>query len=122
MRGAARPDELDSAEAVRVAIARALAHQPKLLVIDEPMMGVDLLARDGILALLRSLADEGHRRPVRAPARRRASPAPIARCRSIDGELHGSCRARARAGVPAASSSQLGIERLSGRSSSVDSR
>lgn len=50
---------LDAGEGVRVAIARALAVDPLLLVIDEPTRGVDLLERDGILALLRSLADEG---------------------------------------------------------------
>lgn len=54
-----RPGDLDAAERVRVAIARALVRQPRLLVIDEPTIGVDLLARDGILSLLRSLADEG---------------------------------------------------------------
>jgi ABC-type multidrug transport system ATPase subunit len=54
-----RPAELDCAEAVRVAIARALTRDPKLIVIDEPLLGVDLLERDGILRLLRSLADEG---------------------------------------------------------------
>jgi putative ABC transport system ATP-binding protein len=52
-------NELDGAEAMRVTIARALALQPSLLVIDEPTNGVDLIARDGILSLLRSLADEG---------------------------------------------------------------
>jgi ABC-type multidrug transport system ATPase subunit len=51
--------ELDSAEAVRVVLARALALRPALLVIDEPIKGVDLLERDGVLALLRSLAGEG---------------------------------------------------------------
>jgi putative ABC transport system ATP-binding protein len=51
--------ELDSAETVRVMVARALVLQPALLVLDEPTAGVDLLARDGILSLLRSLADEG---------------------------------------------------------------
>jgi ABC-type sugar transport system ATPase subunit len=53
------PSELDGAEAVRVAIARVLAFEPKLLVLDEPMIGVDLLERDGILLLLRTLANEG---------------------------------------------------------------
>jgi ABC-type sugar transport system ATPase subunit len=51
--------ELDPAEAVRVAIARALSREPSLLVIDEPTLGIDLLARDEILLLLRSLADDG---------------------------------------------------------------
>jgi ABC-type sugar transport system ATPase subunit len=54
-----RPSELDCAEAVRVAIARALAFAPRLLLIDEPTIGVDMLARDGILLLLQSLAQEG---------------------------------------------------------------
>jgi putative ABC transport system ATP-binding protein len=57
--GEFRPSELDGAEAVRVVLARALVFRPKLLVIDEPTLGVDLLARDEILALLRSLADDG---------------------------------------------------------------
>lgn len=54
-----RPAGLDGEERVRVAIARALVRRPSLLVIDEPTIGVELRARDGILALLRSLADEG---------------------------------------------------------------
>ena len=51
--------KLDGAESVRVTIARALTLRPALLVIDEPTRGVDLLDRDRILSLLRSLADEG---------------------------------------------------------------
>ena len=54
-----RPCEMDGAEATRVAIARAIVREPKLLVIDEPTLGVELPARDQILALLRGLADEG---------------------------------------------------------------
>lgn len=51
--------DLKTDETVRVAIARALTCDPRLLVIDEPTLGVDLLKRDEILKLLRSLADEG---------------------------------------------------------------
>jgi ABC-type lipoprotein export system ATPase subunit len=51
--------DLDAAEVVRVAIATALVLQPRLLVIDEPTKGVDLLDRDNLILLLRSLADEG---------------------------------------------------------------
>jgi ABC-type multidrug transport system ATPase subunit len=54
-----KPSELDTAETVLVGIARPLVHQPKLLVIDEPTLGVELSERDRILSLLRSLADEG---------------------------------------------------------------
>ena len=54
-----RPAELDAAEAIRVAIARALVREPRLLVIDEPTLGLDLAVRDEILALLRGLAGEG---------------------------------------------------------------
>ncbi len=51
--------ELSSAEAIRVALARTLVLEPRLIVIDEPVRGVELIDRDGILLLLRSLADEG---------------------------------------------------------------
>jgi putative ABC transport system ATP-binding protein len=51
--------ELDGAEVARVAIASALVTAPALLVIDEPTSGVDELARDPLLALLRSIANEG---------------------------------------------------------------
>jgi putative ABC transport system ATP-binding protein len=51
--------DLDGAEAVRVAIACALVLGPRVLVIDEPTKGVDLLERDEIVLLLRSLADDG---------------------------------------------------------------
>jgi ABC-type multidrug transport system ATPase subunit len=50
--------QLDGAEAVRVGLARALVLEPALLLIDEPVTGVDLLQRDDILKLLRSLAAE----------------------------------------------------------------
>lgn len=51
--------ELKPEETVRVALARALTSNPRLLVIDEPTMGIDPLERDNVLKLLRSLADEG---------------------------------------------------------------
>jgi ABC-type multidrug transport system ATPase subunit len=53
-----RPYELQRDEAVRVAIARALVQQPSLVVIDEPTTAVDVLKRDGILELLRSIATD----------------------------------------------------------------
>jgi putative ABC transport system ATP-binding protein len=56
---AAAVSALDTAETVRVALARVLALAPRVLVIDDPIGGVDLLERDGILALLRRIADDG---------------------------------------------------------------
>lgn len=51
--------DLDGAEAMRVAIACVLVLGPRVLVIDEPTKGVDILERDKILLLVRSLANEG---------------------------------------------------------------
>jgi putative ABC transport system ATP-binding protein len=51
--------ELKIEETVRVALARALASEPRLLVVDEPTIGVESIKRDDILQLLRSLADDG---------------------------------------------------------------
>jgi putative ABC transport system ATP-binding protein len=56
---ALKPSELDIAETVLVGVARSLVHEPKVLVIDEPTLGVDLFERDRILSLLRRLADDG---------------------------------------------------------------
>jgi putative ABC transport system ATP-binding protein len=53
-----KPSELRIAETVLVGIARSLVHQPELLVIDEPMLGVEERDRDQILSVLRALADE----------------------------------------------------------------
>jgi ABC-type lipoprotein export system ATPase subunit len=56
---AAAVSALDTAETVRVALARVLALAPRVVVVDDPIGGVDLLERDGILALLRRIADDG---------------------------------------------------------------
>jgi ABC-type lipoprotein export system ATPase subunit len=56
---ARRVSQLDTGERVRIAIAHALALRPRLLVLDEPVAGVELDQRDAILLLLRSLANEG---------------------------------------------------------------
>jgi ABC-type ATPase involved in cell division len=53
------PRELHVDELVRAGIARALVTRPRLLLLDEPTNGVDVLQRDGILALLRTFAAEG---------------------------------------------------------------
>jgi ABC-2 type transport system ATP-binding protein len=42
----------------RVRIAQAIAHDPELLVLDEPMTGLDPLGRREVLALLQTLGEE----------------------------------------------------------------
>ena len=44
---------------MRISLAQALVLEPALLVIDEPVKGVDPPEHEGILELLRSLADDG---------------------------------------------------------------
>jgi energy-coupling factor transporter ATP-binding protein EcfA2 len=52
-------NELDRAEVVRVILAEALSMEPRLLLIDEPMSGLDDPQREALLLLLRSLTGEG---------------------------------------------------------------
>jgi iron complex transport system ATP-binding protein len=51
--------ELSLGEARRVLIARALAHSPQALLLDEPTTGLDVVARERVLGLLRALARQG---------------------------------------------------------------
>jgi len=91
--------ELDGGEAVRVAIATALVTAPALLVIDEPTNGVDLLERDPILTLLRSLANEGPAVLMSTGDAQGLSGAD--RALSLDnGELSGDCKPSAAPVVP----------------------
>jgi len=50
---------LSSGERVRTLIARALAHRPRLLLLDEPTAGLDLLAREQVLATVQRLVERG---------------------------------------------------------------
>ncbi|WP_299345421.1 ATP-binding cassette domain-containing protein [uncultured Pseudoxanthomonas sp.] len=51
--------ELSTGEMRRVLIARALVHEPEALLLDEPTAGLDVVARQHFLALMRTLAQRG---------------------------------------------------------------
>ncbi|MEB3270313.1 MAG: ATP-binding cassette domain-containing protein [Synechococcus sp.] len=51
--------ELSTGQQRRLLLARALVHRPELLVLDEPLVGLDLRARHGLLVQLRRLAAGG---------------------------------------------------------------
>ncbi|HVD70993.1 MAG TPA: TOBE domain-containing protein, partial [Actinomycetota bacterium] len=57
VRPGAKPRELSGWERRRVSLARALATDPRLLLLDEPLAGVDVTARGQIRSLLREVAD-----------------------------------------------------------------
>ncbi len=44
----------------RIKIASAIAHRPKVLILDEPLNGLDPMARSEVASMFRELADAGH--------------------------------------------------------------
>lgn len=50
---------LSDAERMAVSLAQGLVREPRLLLVDDPTAGLDVLERDRIVALIRSVADEG---------------------------------------------------------------
>ena len=58
-RAESRVDQLSGGQQQRLMIARALIHEPQVLFLDEPTVGLDPQARLALWEILRSLHDEG---------------------------------------------------------------
>lgn len=56
-----RVKELSRGMGMKLSLAFALAHHPRLLVLDEPTAGLDPLAREDVLGLLRTFMEDGER-------------------------------------------------------------
>ncbi len=52
-------DQLSGGEMRRVALAGLLAHRPQVVILDEPLAGLDLPSREGLLGLLARLRRQG---------------------------------------------------------------
>src|SRR5262249_25629843 len=58
-KGAAKVDQLSGGQQQRVMIARALIHEPRILFLDEPTVGLDPQARLALWEVLRRLHRQG---------------------------------------------------------------
>ncbi|PJF30197.1 MAG: ABC transporter ATP-binding protein [Phototrophicales bacterium] len=86
-RGNSFPDKLSGGEQQRVAIARALAHEPKLVLADEPTGNLDEETGERVLALLLELTREDGKTLVMATHNPEIVPYADRVCRIHDGKL-----------------------------------
>ncbi len=85
----ALPYQLSGGQMQRVAIARALAHNPPILVADEPTGNLDTVSGDLILRLIRRAADEFGAAVVMATHSAEAAAIADVRIRMRDGRVEG---------------------------------
>jgi sodium transport system ATP-binding protein len=55
-----RCETLSTGQTQKVSIARVLLHDPKVLILDEPTLGLDIMSSRSILAFIREARDRGH--------------------------------------------------------------
>jgi len=82
------PDKLSGGEQQRVAIARALAHEPMLVLADEPTGNLDEDTGETVLQLLLELTRDAGKTLIMATHNPEIVPLADRVCRIIDGKLH----------------------------------
>ena len=55
-----RIDSLSTGQTQRVSIARVVLHEPKVLILDEPTLGLDILTSASIIDFVRTARERGH--------------------------------------------------------------
>lgn len=82
------PDKLSGGEQQRVAIARALAHEPMLVLADEPTGNLDEDTGETVLQLLLELTRDAGKTLIMATHNPEIVPLADRVCRIVDGKLH----------------------------------